>query len=345
MPCDSQNEANFPAATLPEHWRCLLAQKTHDDGLIDYETFSKEALYHPRWGYYQQKRQRVGKNDGADFYTATCHTEIFPKLITCAIAHLCESEGIRADTWVEVGAEPGQSHWQGISMPCARQQSIPLRTKPDIQGSAIVYSNELLDAQPFQRWLARDGEWLPVSLCMEAGQLRECTARRSLSNSETAVRERLPPAPLIDYHLDLSLDAEKLTQTLCSQPWTGLWVAIDYGRSWENLIHETPQGTARAFREHRQIESLFDAPGTTDLTTDVCWDWIAGALEAQGFETPKLQSLSRFLMTHAQKAIEAIVSQPQSLLSKEKSQLLELLSPGFFGQRFQVMTAIRRKLP
>lgn len=64
-------------------------------------------------------------------------------------------------------------------------------------------------------------------------------------------------------------------------------------------------------------------------------------LEIAGFRNIQLSTQSRFLMQHAQKSIQEIVTGSEGLISKKKSQLLELISPGFFGHRFQVLTAIR----
>jgi SAM-dependent MidA family methyltransferase len=309
---------------------------------LSYEDFSRAALYHPDMGYYRSKRTRVGKSPQSDFYTASHHGLVFPKLIAAALSQLLIEQELSYDHFYELAAEPDQNIWEGIQLPAEALKFIRLGDKLDIANSSIVYSNELFDAQPFQRWIATGGAWKPIHLKFEANSVSESVYDGVRSAEEERVTKLLPVAPAFEYHLDLSLAAVDLLEEIVAQDWKGLFVAIDYGMSWQQIISETPQGTARAYANHQQKQILFENPGGQDLTTHVCWDHLEAVLESNGFQNIRCTTLSRFLLENAQSAMEQIVRESDSLTSKAKSQLLELISPAFFGQKFQVLTAVRK---
>jgi SAM-dependent MidA family methyltransferase len=118
-------------------------------------------------------------------------------------------------------------------------------------------------------------------------------------------------------------------------------VAFDYGKSWRELCEETPTGTVRAYRRHRQGNDVLARPGEQDLTCHVCWDWLAEALVAEGFAPPALESQEAFLVHHASAALARIASAEAGGLSARKLGVLELLHPGNLGQKFQVLSARR----
>jgi SAM-dependent MidA family methyltransferase len=315
---------------------------------MNYADFSRLALYHPELGYYRARRKRVGKTGEADFYTASSHSDVFPQLVWEAARVLCERGGWQANevTFVELGAEPEQDPWRELPCPFASYRQLRLGDGLILpKGPLILYSNELFDAQPFYRWFATGGKWHPIHLQCREGQLREVLGKAPLDEAEARCAAGLPCPPEFDYHLDVSTAAVDLLRGLCEQPWQGVFLAFDYGTSRRNLQTETPQGSARAYRSHQQETCLFAAPGEQDLTTHVCWDDLEAGLREQGFADIRLRYQSRFLMEEATAAIQPIVTQATGLTDKRKSQLLELISPGFFGQKFQVLSAVRKGRP
>ena len=327
--------------TLKEPWIGILNEVADSRGRISYEDFSRLALFHPEYGYYASQRNRVGKSKQSDFYTSSSHREVFPRLVTEAITKLLDEKNLHCENFYELGAEPDNDLWQDQTLPCPSRKILRLGDPLSVESPAVVFSNELFDAQPFQRWIARDGRWAPIMLRIERDQLFEVVAEGSMNPLMEEMNSLLPEAPGFDYHLDFSPAASGLLRSLVSSPWRGLFIAFDYGKSWDQLIGETPQGTARAYSRHTQTTELHFNPGEQDLTTHVCWDFLTQVLEEAGFVDIRLTHQSRFFMEHATKSIQSIVSQPEGLTSKLKSQLLELISPGFFGQRFQVLTAFR----
>lgn len=327
---------------LPADWYSVLNDLADAHSLISYEDFSQLALYHPKLGYYTSNKNRIGKSLKSDFYTSTSHNEVFPLLLSEAVETLLLKHEMAAKNFIEIGAEPNNSTFDQKPSWVSSRKTLHLGDSFEIPNSSVVYSNELFDAQPFQRWVCRDGFWSPISLQIKNHHLLETIEARELSASEQIIQKRLPPPYALEYHLDIPYQAETLLKSITDPQWEGLFVAIDYGKSWQQLIKETPQGTARAYHKHEQVDELYLNPGQMDLTTDVCWDFLEQVLVAAGFENISRTRQAKFFLDHSPKTIEAIASAEENLTSKRKGQLLELISPGFFGQRFEVLTAIRK---
>ncbi len=136
-----------------------------------------------------------------------------------------------------------------------------------------------------------------------------------------------------------------LAADLAAQPWHGLFVAFDYGKTFAELGHAVPGGTLRAYHQHTQHNDLLARPGEQDLTAHVCWDWLREALAANGHAAPELVSQESFLVHHAgdfigeQLAREAAA--PASAANPRKRALMHLLHPGQMGQKFQVLHALK----
>jgi SAM-dependent MidA family methyltransferase len=329
-------------------------------GPASFAQFMDLALYHPQCGYYRQARPRVGFAPQADFYTASSTGTVFGELVAAAAARLLGPGQPQEHAFVEIGAEPGGGVLAGVGHPFRECRTLRLGDELHIAGDSVVFSNELFDAQPFHRLLRRAGAWreLGVALAGEGGpqELHGCggqleRARRpgalvevelaSLSPPVEAIRGRLPAEAEDGYRLDVPLAAEALCARLAQPGWNGLFVAFDYGKTWSALAGDTPGGTARAYRRHRQERDLLAAPGRQDLTCHICWDWLSGALTAAGWSQVRLESQESFLLRHAGPAAERIARSAPPGPDPRRSRLQELLHPGLLGQRFQVLHARR----
>jgi len=312
-------------------------------GTLSFADFMELALYHPELGYYRRDRPRVGRSRTTDFYTASSSGPLFGELICAACTQLIGGRDPRAFTFVEIGAEPGGGILTGVAHPFAAARTIrvgePL-TFFGIAGPLIVFSNELFDAQPFRRFVAREGHWreLGVALSTDDSLVERELAPASPASSLPAV---LPAHAPEGYHLDPPLAAADLAAQIAAQPWTGLFVACDYGKSWREFVEATPQGTARAYYRHAQSNDLLARPGEQDLTCHVCWDWLADTLSRHGFASPAVESQEAFLVRHAGDFISRLTAAEATRLSPRKLSLMQLLHPANMGQKFQVLHAFR----
>ena len=319
-------------------------------GMLRFDTFMELALYHPQVGYYVRDRPRVGRGNGTDFYTATSSGSLFGELVVAACMKLLTGDDPSAFTFVELGAEPGGGILKNVSHPFAAAKCIRIGEPLALSGRLIVFSNELFDAQPLRRFIFREGLWRELGVRLDAGgnlsEIEIDPARDSglgaPSTLDLPVETPLPATTSDGYHIDLPLSARSLAEKIAAEPWRGLFVAFDYGKSWRELTEVTPQGTARAYHQHTQSNDLLATPGEQDLTGHVCWDWLASALTAGGFASHTIESQESFFIHHAGDFIAGTVSSEATRLSPRKLSLMQLLHPANMGQKFQVLHGLRK---
>ncbi|MDF9826992.1 SAM-dependent MidA family methyltransferase [Ereboglobus sp. PH5-10] len=316
---------------------------------MPFDRFMALALYDPELGYYRRDRKRVGRGEGTDFFTASTSGPVFGELICAAAEKLLREQDAGADlrdyVFVEIGAEPGGGVLAGVAHPFARASTIrvgeAVAGNAALTGKCVVFSNELFDAQPFRRFVFRGGAWreLGVALDARAGALIE-TELPAIDGAPP-----LPPAPMPGgWHLDLPLAASALAREIAAQPWSGLFLACDYGKSWRELLETTPAGTARAYHRHTQSNDLLAHPGEQDLTCHICWDWLAEALAENGFSPPRVESQEAFFVRHAGKYLENAFAEDAACAAgagSRKRSLMQLLHPAHMGQKFQALHGFR----
>lgn len=333
---DASDDARFAAA-----FRAAFGPEP-----ASFAQFMELALYHPECGYYRRERQRVGFAREADFYTASSTGSVFGELIAAATTRLLAPARPETQAFVEIGAEPHTSVLTGVAHCFREVRTLRLGEELTLAGDTVVFSNELFDAQPFHRLVHRERTWRELGVYVDgagpAARLVEVELPQ-LSAPVAAHRDRLPAEADEGYRLDLPLAAEALCARIAQPGWHGLFVAFDYGKTWSALANDTPAGTARAYRRHRQERDLLAAPGRQDLTCHICWDWLSAALTAAGWSEVRLESQESFLLHHAATAAERIASGAPPGPDPRRSRLQELLHPGLLGQRFQVLHARRRR--
>ena len=301
---------------------------------MSFGRFMALALYDPTVGYYTRDRPRVGYAPGTDFFTASTSGPVFGELIAAACRKLLGDRDPKDYEFVEIGAESTSGILQGVAHDFRQARAVRVGAQLHITGRCVVFSNELFDAQPFQRYVRRGNHWLELGVELAGQTLVEC----ELPPSKSAF---LPATAPEGYTIDAPLAASSLVDDIASQPWTGLFVACDYGKSWDEIVSATPHGTARAYHRHTQSNDLLARPGEQDLTCHVCWDWLVERLRAHRFETPVLESQEAFLVRHATDYIAATSMADAAHFSQRKLALTQLLHPSHLGQKFQVLHALR----
>lgn len=232
---------------------------------------------------------------------------------------------------------------------------------PPIGVRGIIFSNELLDAFPVRRlgwnatnrcffeWgvAARDGQFvwakLPLQNKDEIGFGSRAT--NAASDAENLLGMKLP-AEL------LAVLPDEFTTEICpaaSAWWTqaarflrsGKLLAMDYGLEAEDFFRpERATGTLRAYRQHRLVADLLDAPGEQDLTAHVNFTPIRRAGEAAGLQTDAFESQSSFLVR-----IAGQTECPGALFQKwtppRLRQFQTLTHPEHLGRSFRVLQQSR----
>lgn len=304
---------------------------------MTFAEFMELALFHPTLGYYQQDRARVGYAPGTDFYTASSSGPVFGEMISAACATLLGGEAIaREYTFVEIGAEPDGGVLNGVAHPFASARTVRLGEPLAISGRCVVFSNELFDAQPLRRFIRRGAAWRELGVTLRDGVLAEVELGE--------VSESWLPADAGEgYVFDAPRAAADLASRITAQPWHGLFVAFDYGKSLVELATATPAGTARAYFQHTQSNDLLARPGEQDLTGHVCWDWLADSLTRAGFTRTAVDSQEAFFIRHAGAFLAQAMAAEATRVSQRKLALLQLLHPSHLGQKFQVLHGWRQE--
>jgi SAM-dependent MidA family methyltransferase len=327
----------------PEFHEIFAAEPGASTG-VSFARFMELALYHPQCGYYVRRHRRIGLDPETDFHTATSLGPLFGELVAAAAVNLLGPREPREFVFVEIGAETadrdGPGVLAGLASPFGGAQTIPLGQPITLPARCVVFSNELFDAQPCHRLVRRNGQWRELGVAWRDGALIEVEVP-SLSAEVGAVAPRLPSDSPEGYHLDLPLRSVGLLRQITAQPWRGLFLAFDYGKSWSELAGHTPQGTVRAYSRHRQTGDLLARPGQQDLTCHVCWDWLADTLAGSGFSAPSIEPQEAFFARRAAPVLEATVANEATRFSARKQALMHLLHPAHMGQKFQVLHALR----
>ncbi len=371
----SSNPAPVPPPPPSAAFVAAFRRAAGDEPALRFDAFMRLALYDEIIGYYRRDRLRVARERSADFYTATSLGPLFGELVAAAAARLLTAAGLdpAAHTFVEIGAEPHG----GVLPPDAPHPFATLETRRvgaplTFAGPCVVFSNELFDAQPVRRFIRRATAWhelgvtlfpgsadtgsagfQPAPSLSDTGSAGFQPAPSSSRESEATLAETdLGPAPAdvldflppladtpLDYHFDAPLAAAILARELAAQPWHGLFLAFDYGKSFAELGHSSPAGTLRAYHQHTQHNDLLARPGEQDLTAHVCWDWLATALAAEACAAPQVVSQESFFVHHAGEHIAARLAAASTATDPAKRALMHLLHPGQMGQKFQVLHA------
>ena len=304
-------------------------------GLVPFVRLVDVALYHPILGYYRQDRVRVGKSAGTDFTTATALGPMFGDLFAAAAETLVGD--IRKYELVEVGAEPGQAHFASVQSKFNSLKNFRLGAEPKFDGPTILFANELLDAQPFHRFIFQNGCWCELGVRVDGAAL-SVEPLKTFSSPAAADFVKNLPTSEEGWILDVPLAAETLIDKLLQSPWRGAVVFFDYGKTLAQCLESSPAGTARSYYQHQLSGDVLNHLGSQDLTCHVLWDRLEPLLVRHGFKSVRLDRQEAFWVKYASAAMERIA---RSGDGDAVGRLRALTHPAHFGAKFQVLHGIR----
>ena len=304
-------------------------------GVVSFERLVAAALYAPGLGYYVSDRVRVGKAAGTDFTTAAALGPMFGQLIAGAARTLLGELGTY--TLVEVGAEPGQSHYAGVASAFADLRTFRFGEPIDFPTRSVVVANELLDAQPFHRFIYQAGGWRELGVRLDGPGLTVEPLLDFSTPAAAAFVQTLPPAAE-GWILDAPLAAESLLAELLAGGWAGAVILLDYGKTIAQCLESSPAGTARAYRSHHLSGAILADLGSQDLTCHVLWDRLEPILVQTGFRGVRLERQEAFFVKLAGAEMERIA---QTGDPEATGRLRALTHPAHFGGKFQVLAGVR----
>lgn len=308
---------------------------------VPFARYMELAMYHPTAGYYTRDFKRVGRDEKADFFTATTFSPVFGELVVAATVKLL-APALPADfTFVEVAAEPGAGILRDVPHPFARYQTISFGQPFVFPERSVVFSNELFDAQPFTRVVWREGRWRELGVVLQGRHLREVELP-AFSSELSTYADRLPKTAGENYHIDLPIRTVPILERIVGPRWTGLFLAFDYGKFWAELAEHTPAGTIRTYHRQKMGNDLLNRPGKQDITGHICWDWLEDGLVRAGFGESRVDSQESFFMNQASDKLAAITAAEAGSFSRRKRMVMQLLHPANMGQKFQALHALRK---
>ena len=304
-------------------------------GVVSFARLVAAALYAPGLGYYSSQRVRVGKAAGTDFTTAAALGPMFGQLIAGAAKSLVGD--LKAHALVEVGAEPGQSHYAGVASQFAELRTFRFGSTPDFPARSVLVANELLDAQPFHRFLFQGGIWRELGVRVDGAELT-VEPLTDCSTPLAADFARSLPVAEEGWIIDAPLAAEELLAKLLSDGWSGAVILLDYGKTVAQCLESSPAGTARAYRNHQLSGAILENLGSQDLTCHVLWDRVESVLIAAGFKDVRLERQEAFFVKYAASEMEKIAMSGDH---EATGRLRALTHPAHFGAKFQVLHGVR----
>jgi SAM-dependent MidA family methyltransferase len=277
----------------------------------------------------------VGKTSGTDFTTAAALGSMFGELIASAAETLVGNT--RDYTLVEIGAEPGQKHFDTVRDRFLEIKTIRLADKIILPKKCILVANELLDAQPFNRFIFTNGKWCELGVRVDGSEL---TVEPLPEFSSAQAREFATPLPAVTegWIIDAPLAAETLCREILKQPWQGALIFLDYGKSVAQCLESSPAGTARSYFRHQMSGDILTQLGSQDLTCHVLWDQITSVFIEHGLKNVQLDRQEAFFVKYAGREMERIALSGSTDLT---SRLRALTHPAHFGAKFQVLHGCR----
>lgn len=335
-------------------------------GPIPFSRYMELCLYDSALGYYSRGAAQFGK--AGDFYTSSDVHAVFGRLLARQFEEMWRALGSPEEiAVVELG--PGRGlfaqdvlDWSEKKFPeffgalnyRLDEQSAALRERikvtlnrhlesgkatlgsgDDRNAPYIVFANEFFDALPVEIVSLRG------SLRIDAREGRLIEEWAPSSPVELEFLDRYSIHPEAEERVEVPLEAQSRMRTAASMQ-CGFVVVIDYGYTREEQLAGRHRGTLKAIRQHSIGANPYEAPGDQDITADVNFTALAGAVEKQGMLAQKVVTQSQFLLGIGE-GNEFADAFEECRLPQERAkvalQLKHLVTPAGMGESFHVLVA------
>jgi SAM-dependent MidA family methyltransferase len=358
--------------------KSIILEEIQKHGAISFARFMEFALYCPETGYYETKKNKIGR--AGDFITSVSVGNLFGELLAFQFADWLEQLKMKNEKLkiVEAGSHDGKLaadilNWLEknrpqlfseinyfIIEPSARRQNWQTETLKNFDKkvfwfsdfenlklktqnsklSGIIFSNELLDAFPVQRfgWNAAGKKWFECGVTIENENFVWTKINSQFSISNPQLESVLPDG----YIVEISEPAKNWWREAAEILERGKLLTIDYGHSAdEQFSPARTNGTLRAyFRQHFADDILANA-GEQDLTAHVNFSEIQKVGEAAGLKTEFFGTQPKFLTQILEKTLSKKFQPPEKssdhLTSSQVRQFQTLTHPEHLGRAFKVL--------
>ncbi|MCG3204532.1 MAG: hypothetical protein KCHDKBKB_01247 [Elusimicrobia bacterium] len=326
------------------------------------------ALYHPRYGYYNQETPVRGR--AGDYFTSLQVSDLFPQIFSEAILQLKETLGSDQFSLIEMGAGNGEflekvlmaldnkssqtnSKTGGLKV-WAVERSRPARdhlvkrlsrfprcqvvSSIDDIGwmgtlEGCIFSNEFFDALPFHRLRWREGSWKEIFLDRQNDSWVELEMNPSIATP--FLSDHLQDGHEIEVRPQMSTVFKEWSERLSR----GYILTVDYGHPQESFLSPSrSKGTLMCYHKHQASKSPYERMGQQDITAHVDFTQLVEAGKTWGFDPFLFCSQGIFLAHVGQKAIEQFLTEGAvSQQQKRAGVVQQILHPDAMGETFWVL--------
>ena len=325
--------------------------KMLQDGDLSFRDFMEVALYHPQFGYYSQRAERVGKT--GDFVTSPSLSPVFSFALSRLIREFMSRVTDRMTSIVDIGCGDGalihslygvaaDAAFYGVDRfpPPGFVTDLARVPKTDIQ---FVICNELFDALPFARLVQRDEHLHELWVTERDGGLdwSEHEAEARYDDYFAARGVELAEGQFAD----VSLDWESTYEDIARFVSRGLIVTFDYGYPEQQLFSSRTRrfGTAAAYSRQQVSRDLLANPGQQDLTAHINFTDLQRAGERNGFKTLFFDRQAKFLLAVGAtehelfRPLEQLGSDDLLVLREQREEARRLVLPDGIGEDMRVL--------
>ncbi len=335
-------------------------------GKITFADFMELALYHPRHGYYNSEKEKIGRM--GDYYTSSDVHPVFGELIARQLEQMWRLLGKNKFTIVEIGAGKGwlcydiinrvRNEYPGffekmdykiveISQNLIEKQSDTLKGMEEkvswgsfsTDGLSIgsvegcFLSNEFVDSLPVHQVVVENNRLKEIyvtkkngMLCEVIDELSSPVLREYFQESKINLKE--------GQRAEVNLKALAWVRNISSCLRRGFVITIDYGHLAEDLYsEERHRGTLMCYHEHTTNENPYKKIGCQDITSHVDFSSIMREGSRFGLSTTGFVRQSNFLIALG---ILNKMNDAQGDFSKFLT-MKNLFLPGGMGDVFKVL--------
>lgn len=363
--CYTRDMTGFQPVLENAALKQLIREEIERFGQITFARYMDLVLYHPRYGYYHSRRDKIGR--GGDYITSPEVHPIFGAIIARQLVEMWEQLGRPTDfdlveigggtgalardilTWVLHNAPEGSAALRYLMVEVstdfrARQtETLEEAGVPptlvrwlDHLPSGIrgcVLSNELIDAFPVHLVTVENGQLRELYVTWRGGRFVEIVGEPS-TPALTAYFDRLGLLPGENCRAEVNLEALRWMERVATALAQGFVLTFDYGYPAEELYAPwRRQGTLLCFYRHGFHSDPYVHVGRQDITTHVDFTSLVEAGRAHGLKTLGLVRQSEFLTNLG---IAAALAPPEGRDFEEyaarRRAVLELIDPAGLGR-------------
>ena len=312
--------------------RDSIIEEVHKKGKITFAEFMQMALYHPKYGYYNSDKERVGRF--GDYYTSPTVHGIFGELIAKQLEEMWRIMGKETFTIVEMGANKG---WLCCDIIQSIKKEYPVfydnfhyiivESNPYAKEKQrlLLESINIMDGKVSWHAYSEDGfSFDRIQGCFLSNEFVDALPVHRLKVKNKVLKERYVSynnSGFFEIDDEVSTDAlkryfetyqihvkegQRCEVNLCAAEWIrkisekldkGFVMTIDYGDTNDGIYREDrSDGTLRCFYEHTVNQDYYERPGEQDITAHVDFTNLMNAGKSAGLEVTGFTKQSHYLI-------------------------------------------------